>query len=67
MVTKKYYNELRTMYSLVRLILLYGGIELLKKWENGNYGYYLIKDGKSVIRITEKEYEFAYKARYQEE
>lgn len=66
MTTAKYYNEMKSAYHALRMCMLYGKLTLMKKYENGYYGHYIVNNEGMIISITEKEYELLYKAYYQE-
>ena len=66
MTTAKYYKDLKIMNNVIRQLMLYGKFTVMKKWENGYYGYYIVTNEGMTIKITEEEYNVIYKAYFQE-
>lgn len=66
MTTAKYTRDMKNARGVIRLLMMCGRMALMKRWENGYYGHYLVTNEGMEIRINEQEYEIAYKAYYQE-
>lgn len=66
MTIGKFEHVCKVMHSVIRLLMMSGDFTLMKKYENGPYGFYLVTKRGMMIKITEEEYNEIYKAYYQE-
>lgn len=66
MTTQKYYKDIKMAHKVISQLMLYGRLTLMKKYENGNYGHYIVTNEGAPIRISEEEYNVIYQAYYQE-